>query len=64
MMVSVAEVTMREMRRTTELEHEVAIAEPEHQAALAEITELPRLEVWRMPELECKTTVIEMPEVP
>jgi hypothetical protein len=49
--VPVAEVTMFE-RHMTEPEHEVAIAELEHQTASAEVPEMPRLEVWAMSELE------------
>jgi hypothetical protein len=63
MMVPVAEVTMFE-RHMTESEHEVAIAEFEHQPGLADGTEVSRLEPWDMSELECGTTVGEVPEVP
>ena len=62
-MVPVAEVTMFE-RHMTEPEHDVAVAELEHQTALAEVPEVPRLEVWGMSELECETMVVEVPEVP
>jgi hypothetical protein len=51
MMVPVAEVTMLETRHRTKTEHEVAIAELEHQTALAEVPEVPRLEPWDMSEL-------------
>jgi hypothetical protein len=62
-MVPVAEVRMLEMRHMIEPEHEIAIAELEHQPPLPEVPEVPRLEVWGMPELECETTVGEVPEV-
>ena len=45
-----AEVTMFEPHMT-EPEHEVAIAELEHQTAEAEEPEVPRLEPWDMSEL-------------
>jgi hypothetical protein len=64
MMVLVAEVTMLEMRHMAEPEHEIPVAELEHETALAEVPEVPRLEVWDMSELERATTVAEMPEVP
>jgi hypothetical protein len=51
MMVPVAEVTMLEMRHMMEPEHEVAIAEFEHQTALAEVPEMSRLEPWDVSEL-------------
>jgi hypothetical protein len=63
MMVPVAEVTMLE-RHMAEPEHEVAVAKLEHQTALAEVTEVSRLEVWDRSELECETAVVEVPEVP
>jgi hypothetical protein len=52
------------MRHMTEPEHKIAVAELEHQTALAEVPEVPRLEAWGMSELECETTVVEVPEVP
>ena len=61
-MVPVAEVTMLE-RHMAEPQHEVAVAKLEHQTALAEVTEVSRLEPWDMSELECPTTVAEVPEV-
>jgi hypothetical protein len=64
MMGPVAEVMMLEMRHMAEPEHEVAIVELEHETALAEVTEVSRLEVWDMSGLECETTVAEVPEVP
>jgi hypothetical protein len=64
MMVPVAEVMMLEMRHMAEPEHEIAVAELEHQSPLPEVPEVPRLEVWGMPELECETGVIEVPELP
>jgi hypothetical protein len=54
MLVPVAEVTMFE-RHMTEPEHDIAIAELEHQPALAEVPEVSRLEPWEMSEV---------PEVP
>ena len=63
-MMPVAEVMTLEMRHMTEPEHKIAVAELEHQTALAEVPEVPRLEVWGMSELECETTVVEAPEVP
>jgi hypothetical protein len=59
MMVPAAEMTVLEMRHMTEPEHEVAVAELEHETA----AEVPRLEVRDMPELRGKTTVVEVPEV-
>jgi hypothetical protein len=56
-------VTMFE-RHMTEPEHEVAVAELEHQTALGEVPEVSRLEPWGMPELECRATVAKVPEVP
>jgi hypothetical protein len=63
MMMRVAEVTVLE-RHVTGPEHEVTVAELEHQTALGEVPELSRLGVWHMSELGCKTTVAEVPEVP
>jgi hypothetical protein len=64
MMVLVAEVTLLEMRRMAEFEHEIPIPEVEHETAPAEMPGVPQLEVWSLPELESKTTVVEVPEVP
>ena len=50
MMMRVAEVTLLE-RHVTGSEHEVAVAELEHQTALAEVPELSWLEPWDMSEL-------------
>jgi hypothetical protein len=61
MMVPLAEVTMLEMRHITETKHEVAIAKLEHETAPAEVT---RFKVWGMAELECRTTVVEVPKAP
>jgi hypothetical protein len=61
-MVPVAEMTMFE-RHMTEPEHEIAIAELEHQTALAEVPEISRLEPWDVSELGRKTRVAEVPEV-
>jgi hypothetical protein len=44
MMVLVAEVTMLEMRHMAEPEHEIPVAELEHETTLAEVPEVPRLE--------------------
>jgi hypothetical protein len=63
MMVPMAEVTMFE-RHMTEPEHDITVGELEHQTALAEVIEVSRLEPWGMPELECRATVVEAPEVP
>ena len=52
MMVPVAEVAMLEMRHMAEPEHDIAVAELEHQTALAEVPEVSRLEPWDMSELE------------
>jgi hypothetical protein len=50
MVVPVAELTMFE-RHVTEPEQEVAVAELEHQTALAEVPKVSRLEPWDMSEL-------------
>ena len=50
-MTPVAEMTMLEMRRMTEPEDEVAVAELQHETALAEVTKVSRLEVWGMSEV-------------
>ena len=63
MMVPVTELTMLE-RHMAEPEHNIAVAELEHQTALAEVPEVSRLEPWNMSELGSKTTVAEVPEVP
>jgi hypothetical protein len=63
MTVPMAEVTMFE-RHMTESEHDVALAELEHQPALAEVPEVSRLEPWDMSELGRETTVAEMTEMP
>jgi hypothetical protein len=57
----VAEMTVLE-RHVAEPEHDVAVAELEHQPALAQVTEVSRLELWGMPELGCKTVLADMPE--
>jgi hypothetical protein len=62
MMVPVAEVTMFE-RHMAEPEHDIVVAELEHQPALAEMAEVSRLEPWEMSELGRETTVAEVPEV-
>jgi hypothetical protein len=51
----VAEVIILEMRHMTEPEHEIAVAELEHEAALSKVAEMPWLEAWKMPELELKS---------
>jgi hypothetical protein len=51
MVVPVAEVTMPETRHMTKTEPEVAMAEVEHQTAVAEVPEMPRLEPWDVSEL-------------
>jgi hypothetical protein len=48
----------------TEPEHDVAIAELEHQTALVEVPKVSRLEPWDMSELGRKNTVAEVPELP
>jgi hypothetical protein len=50
MMVPVAELTMLE-RHMAEPEHDIAVAELEHQTALAEVPEVSRLEPWDVSEL-------------
>jgi hypothetical protein len=50
MMVPAAELTMLE-RHMAEPEHDIAVAELEHQTALAEVPEVSRLEPWDMSEL-------------
>jgi hypothetical protein len=60
-MMPLAEVMTLEMRHMTKPEREVAVAELEHETALAEVT---RFEGSDMSEPECKTTVAEVPEVP
>jgi hypothetical protein len=64
MMALVAEVMVLEMRHIAEPEHEIAVAELQYQPRPPEVPEVPRLEVWGMPELECKTTVVEVLQVP
>jgi hypothetical protein len=44
MMVLVAEVTMLEMRHMADPQHEIPVAELQHETALAEVPEVPRLE--------------------
>jgi hypothetical protein len=58
-----AEVTVLETRHIAEPEHDVNVAELEHETALADVPEVSRLEPWDMFELECETTVVEVPEV-
>ena len=58
-----AEVTVLETRHIAEPEHDVNVAELEHETALADVPEVSRLEPWDMSELECETTVVEVPEV-
>jgi hypothetical protein len=64
MMALVAEVTVLEMRHIAEPEHEVAVAELEYQPRPPEVPEVPPLEVWGMPELQCKTRVVEVSKAP
>jgi hypothetical protein len=64
MMALVAEVTVLEMRHIAEPEHEVAGAELEYQPRPPEVPEVPPLEVWGMPELQCKTRVVEVSKAP
>jgi hypothetical protein len=56
----VAEVTMLEMRHMAEPQHEIPVAELEHETALAEVT---RFELWSMSEPERKAMAVEVPEV-
>jgi hypothetical protein len=64
MMLPVAEVTMLEMWKMTEAEHEIAVAELQHQPRVPEVSEVPRLEVSGMSEPQCEGTVVEPPEMP
>jgi hypothetical protein len=64
MIVPMAEVMMLEMRQMAEPEHEFAVAELEDEAAVAEVPEVSRLEVWDISELEGETTVAELADVP
>jgi hypothetical protein len=63
-MTPAAEVTVLEMRHMTEPEHQVAVAELQHQARVPELPEVPRLKLRGMSKPECKTSVAEVPEVP
>jgi hypothetical protein len=58
-----AGVTVLETRHIAEPEHDLNVAELEHETALADVPEVSRLEPWDMSELECETTVVEVPEV-
>jgi hypothetical protein len=62
MMVPVAEVMMLETRHMTEPEHDIAVAELQHQPSLPEVSEVARLEAWGVPELEWRTTVAKCPK--
>jgi hypothetical protein len=64
-MALATKMMMLKMRHMTEPEHEVAVAELEHQTALAEMTEVPRPEVWSTSEVPrserprlCKKTIV------
>jgi hypothetical protein len=46
-----------EIRRMAELEHNVPVAEPKHWTAVAEVTEVPRLE---RPGLSKEATAVEI----
>jgi hypothetical protein len=59
-----AGVTVLETRHIAEPEHDLNVAELEHETALADVPEVSRLEPWDMFELGCKTTVAEVPDVP
>jgi hypothetical protein len=50
MTVPVAKALVLEIRRVAELEHNVPVAEHKHETAVAEVTEVPRLEGPRLPK--------------
>lgn len=63
-LMPVTEGMTLEWRQIAEPEHEVARPEPEHDAALAELTEVPRPGVWKAFELERETAVAKVLEAP
>jgi hypothetical protein len=55
--VSMSEATRFEGNNLTEFEHHIAVAEPKHETAVVEVTEVPRLEGPTLPK---EATVVEI----
>jgi hypothetical protein len=64
MMIPAAEVAMLEMRHMTEPEHDVAVAELQHQPRVPKVPEVPRPGGRGMSKPEREASVAEVPEVP